>query len=70
MDIKMDKDGAFYIENCTKFPVSNPEQVLEIFEKGHANRAIAATAMNATSSRSHSIFEVTIESQQEIDGKN
>mmetsp|Transcript_18996 Transcript_18996/g.15559 ORF Transcript_18996/g.15559 Transcript_18996/m.15559 type:complete len:219 (+) Transcript_18996:589-1245(+) len=26
--------------------------------------------MNATSSRSHSIFEVTIESQQEIDGKS
>ena len=42
---------------------------MEIFEKGHANRAVAATAMNASLSRSHSIFEVTIESNLEIEGK-
>lgn len=29
---------------------------------GNSNRAIAGTAMNAVSSRSHSIFTITIES--------
>lgn len=66
----MNKEGAFYIDAVTRLPVTNSKEVLNIFEKGTSNRAVAATAMNATSSRSHSIFEVTVESQQEIEGKN
>jgi len=44
--------------------------VLKVFERGHENRAVASTAMNAVSSRSHSIFELVIESHQVTGGKS
>jgi len=69
MEIKMDQSGALTVEGICNFTVTNPEQVYKIFEKGHGNRAVAATAMNATSSRSHSIFEIKIESKQDVKGK-
>lgn len=37
---------------------------------GHNNRHVAATKMNAVSSRSHSIFMIRLEQAQQIDGKD
>jgi kinesin family protein 5 len=34
--------------------------MMEVMNRGSANRSVAATRMNATSSRSHSIFLVTV----------
>lgn len=42
---------------------------MKVFEKGHYNRAVASTSMNSQSSRSHSIFELQIESSQISNGK-
>jgi hypothetical protein len=36
--------------------VSNPQQIMDLLVKGSSNRATGATSMNASSSRSHSIF--------------
>lgn len=66
----MDNSGTLVVDGANRFTVTNPEQVFGIFEKGHANRAVAATAMNATSSRSHSIFEINIDSTIVVKGKN
>ena len=38
-------------------------------ELGTSNRTTASTKMNATSSRSHSIFIVKVERQETIDNK-
>jgi len=46
------------------------DEVQKIFEDGNNSRATASTAMNATSSRSHSIFNIYIESSEDVDGKN
>ena len=44
---------------------------MEVFNEGTVNRHVRATNMNDTSSRSHSIFTVTIESSQiGADGKS
>jgi hypothetical protein len=37
---------------------------------GRENRSVASTKMNLDSSRSHSIFTITIESCEEKDGEN
>lgn len=38
-------------------------------EKGFKNRTVAATLMNEGSSRSHSIFTITIEVCETVDGE-
>jgi kinesin family protein 3/17 len=35
---------------------------MDVFNEGNLNRHVAATAMNAHSSRSHSVFTITVES--------
>lgn len=40
--------------------VSSPQEMLQIMKAGSENRSIAATRMNARSSRSHSLFVVTV----------
>ncbi|CAG9558640.1 unnamed protein product [Danaus chrysippus] len=45
-----------------------PEEVLELMKKGNVNRHTGSTHMNKKSSRSHSIFQITIESRVHIEG--
>jgi len=40
--------------------VANSDEMMEVMNAGSANRSVASTRMNATSSRSHSIFLVTV----------
>ena len=47
-----------YVENLTKCAVSTFKEVDEIMEEGSKTRTVAATNMNATSSRSHAIFTI------------
>lgn len=66
----MNKDGGFFVQDCTRRTVINPNEVMKVFEDGQANRSVAATAMNAESSRSHSVFNIFVESEEIIDGKS
>ena len=49
-------------ENVTDF-----ESLLRVLFSGEKNRAVAPTGMNEWSSRSHTIFHITIESRQKTD---
>ena len=40
--------------------IGNDEEVYSIMSTGNSNRSIAETKMNAESSRSHSLFSMTI----------
>jgi centromeric protein E len=40
--------------------------LLQVLFKGEKNRAVAATGMNERSSRSHTIFRITIESREKV----
>ncbi len=41
-------------------PVKSVDELFKILDLGNTNRTVNATAMNATSSRSHAIFTVHI----------
>uniref|UniRef100_A0A7R9Y9N5 Kinesin motor domain-containing protein n=1 Tax=Pinguiococcus pyrenoidosus TaxID=172671 RepID=A0A7R9Y9N5_9STRA len=54
-----------FIEGVTEEYASSPQDLLELMHEGSQNRAVAATRMNADSSRSHSIFILTVEHFEE-----
>jgi kinesin family protein 5 len=56
------REGAkgVWIEDVTESYVGTNEQVLDIMNQGQSARSIAATNMNAESSRSHSVFILTL----------
>ena len=57
-----EKDKVFYVENVTVIQAENSQMTLDIMKSGRVNRATGATKMNPGSSRSHSIFSITVES--------
>jgi centromeric protein E len=55
------------VKSLKEVVVTSAEQALELIAEGVENRQTGSTAMNATSSRSHSVFRVIIESGERID---
>jgi kinesin family protein 5 len=55
-----DNQHGVYIEGVTETYVDNFEHVLDCMRTGQNNRAIAATNMNLESSRSHSVFMLSV----------
>ena len=58
--IQEDKARGVHMPELTETYVVNSEEVLELMRIGAENREVSYTQMNATSSRSHSIFIITI----------
>ncbi|CAK9815328.1 Centromere-associated protein E [Anthophora quadrimaculata] len=64
-DLKIKEDGNGQVILKCKEEITNcPENVLSIMKKGDKNRRIGETNMNERSSRSHTIFRITIESRE------
>ncbi|KAH8411652.1 hypothetical protein KR215_008096, partial [Drosophila sulfurigaster] len=59
VDIREDKNRIF-IPGLTEVEVKNAKQVTDQLIRGSSGRAVASTAMNETSSRSHAIFTLTV----------
>lgn len=55
-----DKQKGVYMQDITEKYVISETEVYELMKLGNSNRSISATLMNAESSRSHSIFILTI----------
>lgn len=49
-----------YVEGLTKIAATSADQIQELMEKGQSARHVAATKMNATSSRSHAVFTIVL----------
>lgn len=49
------KVRGVFVAGATEIPVHNEEELIRHMETGIANRTVAATGMNATSSRSHCV---------------
>ena len=60
-------DTGITVVGLSSHIVKNPKEIMRLLVKGKENRTTGATAMNATSSRSHSVFTIIIE--QEEDGR-
>lgn len=60
LKIHEDKSKGVYIADVTETYVAEEMEVFEIMKIGNSNRTVAATLMNQESSRSHSIFILTV----------
>jgi len=60
LNVREDKAKGIYIEDLSEHYVVSEDEVLDIMKHGSDNRSVAATNMNEHSSRSHSIFIMTI----------
>lgn len=58
--IREDKMKGIYIAGVTEEYVTSEDELLGIMAGGALNRAVAATGMNEGSSRSHSVFSITV----------
>jgi hypothetical protein len=61
LTVNEDAKRDFYIKGVVEESVSSITEILEKLRKGEANRHYAATAMNHTSSRSHTIFRLSVQ---------
>lgn len=54
-------DSGVYVKDLSYFAAKSSDEVRKIMYIGSKNRSVGATNMNAHSSRSHSLFTVTVE---------
>jgi kinesin family protein 5 len=61
LQVHEEKSKGVYVKNLSDYYVSSAQEVYEIMRTGGAARMVTSTNMNAESSRSHSIFLITIQ---------
>ncbi|CAH7684123.1 P-loop containing nucleoside triphosphate hydrolase protein [Phakopsora pachyrhizi] len=61
LPIHEDKSRGVYVKNLSDYYVGSAPEVYEIMRQGGEARKVSSTIMNAESSRSHSIFVITIQ---------
>ncbi len=54
--------GKFYVQGLKRVPVASYAEIERKMAEGTANRTVAATNMNATSSRAHTVVTILFES--------
>ncbi|KAG2433847.1 hypothetical protein HXX76_008203 [Chlamydomonas incerta] len=60
LDVMEDSSGMTFVKDLTFMEVSSVEDMLAVLRAGYALRATAATAANDVSSRSHTVFTVSV----------
>jgi kinesin family protein 5 len=60
LPIHEEKNRGVYVKGLLEIYVSSVQEVYEVMRRGGTTRAVAATNMNQESSRSHSIFVITV----------
>ena len=64
LKVRQTKESGFFVQGLSKAAVSNYNEINSKMEEGTSNRTVAATQMNATSSRAHTV--VTLQYSQII----
>lgn len=67
LELRESKARGVYVKDLTCFLVNNLAELEKLKRLGDKRRATAATRMNEHSSRSHSIFSITIETVSSVD---
>lgn len=60
LPVHEEKSRGVYVKGLLEIYVSSVQEVYEVMRRGGTARAVAATNMNQESSRSHSIFVITV----------
>jgi len=67
LPVREDPRRGVFVQ-CEEEEVTDLNSLLAVLEQGEKSRAFAATAMNERSSRSHTIFRITMESRLKANG--
>lgn len=62
LQLKESPESGVFVKDLSVFVVKGTQEIDALMARGAKNRVVGATHMNAQSSRSHSIFTITIES--------
>ena len=68
-EIREDNEGTVFVKDLSLVPVTTMEEVLSMITMGLRVRATHETKMNAVSSRSHTVFTITVLQRDKITGK-
>ena len=60
MQLSVDIKNVFTVDGLQVFPVASYSDIERKMDEGTTNRTVAATNMNATSSRAHTIVGITL----------
>ena len=63
LQLREDLKKGVYVEGLKEETAISSEETIELLRRGARNRHVGATNMNFESSRSHSVFSMTIESK-------
>jgi kinesin family protein 15 len=66
--LREDIKNGVYVEDLTQKTIRTTSEAMTLLKKGLGNRHTGATAMNEHSSRSHSVFTITIKSKETENG--
>jgi hypothetical protein len=74
LNVRMEKSGQVVVENLIEEACDNAKDLENLLERGGAQRAVASTAMNSESSRSHLVLLIKIvsvnkETKEQLRGK-
>lgn len=69
LELKETPDKGVYVKDLTSFVVRDIAEIDKLMAIGNKARAVGSTLMNAESSRSHSIFTITIECSETTAGE-
>ncbi|XP_033725616.1 kinesin-like protein KIF23 isoform X2 [Pecten maximus] len=58
--LRTDSQDTMYVMNCVEVECKSTQEALNILYRGQKRRKVAHTALNAESSRSHSIFNIRL----------
>ncbi|XP_012534885.1 kinesin-like protein KIF23 [Monomorium pharaonis] len=58
--VREDGNKNMYVHDVTEVEVKSAEEAFELFQRGQRKRRVAHTALNAESSRSHTVFTIRL----------
>ena len=64
--VREDPKAGVFVENLTSHRVYNLDTLLHYLNLGEKHKSVAATGMNDRSSRSHTIFRITVERKKKV----
>jgi hypothetical protein len=68
-EIREDNEGNVFVKDLSLVPVTTMEEVMSMISMGLRVRATHETKMNAVSSRSHTVFTITVLQRDKITGE-
>jgi len=71
MSIRQDREHGFtYVQEAQRTPVRSAAELLRLVQDGSAQRSVAATHLNANSSRTHAVVQLLLKQEVTTPGSN